>query len=293
MVLRLDPLSVPDARVAGSAQRARGAGLEAGCAAARAAKRGCSRHARPTSSSSQAGSSPTGAAPSAWMPTRRREPLATAAGLPAAVNHAMAASDGHRLYVVGGYGAPDARVLLSRSAAGGGCPTCPSRERRRAPRSSAARSTCRRRRCGGLAQKSLAFDLRRRRWTRIPGPKPREHLGVTRLGRPRLRRGGRESGTNFDAFQAYLPKRRRWVSLATRARDARRHRCRPRSARCSSRPGASRPRAPRPRSTRSTCAPAAGAALPDLPTAEARARRRSRSTAVFTSSAEGRRLASR
>src|SRR4029453_860488 len=53
----------------------------------------------------------------------------------------------------------------------------------------------------------------RRRWRQIPSPKPREHLGVSALGGRVYAVAGREAGTNFDAFQAYVPARRRWVSL--------------------------------------------------------------------------------
>jgi hypothetical protein len=133
--------------------------------------------------------------------------------LPAAVNHAMAASDGRRLYVLGGYGAPRRASVLSRG-----------RWRRLPdlPESRAAAGAAIVGRTlyviggvaeGGLAQTSLALDLRALRWRRIPGPKPREHLGVSALGGRVYAVAGRESGTNFDVFQAYLPERRRWVSL--------------------------------------------------------------------------------
>jgi N-acetylneuraminic acid mutarotase len=129
--------------------------------------------------------------------------------LPAAVNHAMAASDGHRLYVVG---APTRASVLY-----GGWRRLPDLPE---PRAAGGAAIVGRTLYviggigeGGLAQTSLAFDLRDRRWTRIPGPRPREHLGVSALGGRVYAVAGREAGTNFDAFQAYLPKRRRWVSL--------------------------------------------------------------------------------
>ena len=133
--------------------------------------------------------------------------------LQAAVNHAMAASDGHRLYVVGGYGAATRASVFS----GGRWRRLPDLPE---PRAAAGAAIIGRTLYviggvaeGGLAQTSLAFDLRARRWKRIPGPRPREHLGVSTLGGRVYAVAGRESGTNFDAFQAYLPKRQRWVSL--------------------------------------------------------------------------------
>jgi hypothetical protein len=60
--------------------------------------------------------------------------------LPVAVNHAMAASDGHRLYLVAAT-APRRAPPSSRADTGGGCRTCRSHARLRAPRSSAGRFT--------------------------------------------------------------------------------------------------------------------------------------------------------
>jgi hypothetical protein len=133
--------------------------------------------------------------------------------LPAAVNHAMAASDGRRLYVVGGYGAPR-RASVFSAERWRRLPDLPE------PRAAAGAAIVGRTLYviggvaeGGLAQTSLAFDLHARRWTRIPGPKPREHLGVSALGGRVYAVAGRDSGTNFDVFQEYLPERRRWLSL--------------------------------------------------------------------------------
>ena len=198
--------------------------MEAGSAAARAAQRGGSGHLRATSSSSQAGSWPTDAARErvdAYSPARNRWRRLPA--LPAAVNHAMAASDGQRLYVVGGYGAPDARVPSSRSALAAAArpPGAESGGRGRDRRPHPLR-------VGGVAEeasrgKSLAFDRVRRRWSRIPGPKPREHLGVSALAAastpPRARVGDelrRLPGLRPDAAALGLAR--------PCARDARRHR---------------------------------------------------------------------
>jgi hypothetical protein len=133
--------------------------------------------------------------------------------LPVAVNHSMAASDGRRLYVVGGYGAPTRAHVLSQGR-WRRLPDLPE------PRAAAGAAIVGRTLYviggvarGGLAQQALSFDRIRLRWTRIRGPKPREHLGVSALGGRVYAVAGREAGTNFDTFQAYLPTRRRWVSL--------------------------------------------------------------------------------
>jgi non-specific serine/threonine protein kinase len=57
------------------------------------------------------------------------------------------------------------------------------------------------------------LDFVKKRWRRIPGPTPREHLGVTAIAGRVYAVAGRENGNNFDVFQAYLPSRRRWVTL--------------------------------------------------------------------------------
>jgi N-acetylneuraminic acid mutarotase len=133
--------------------------------------------------------------------------------LPVAVNHAMAASDGRRLYVVGGYGASTRAFLLSQGR-WRRLPDLPE------PRAAAGAAIVGRTLYvvggvtrGGVARVALAFDRTRLRWRRIPGPKPREHLGVSALGGRVYAVAGRETGTNFDTFQAYLPVGRRWVPL--------------------------------------------------------------------------------
>jgi hypothetical protein len=147
----------------------------------------------------------------AYSPSRNR--WRRLPDLPVAVNHAMAAADRRRLYIVGGYGAPTRAFVYSR----GRWRRLPSLPEPRAAAGAAivvrtlyvVGGVAR----GGLAQRALAFDLTAGRWRRIPGPKPREHLGVSALGGRVYAVAGREAATNFDAFQAYLPARRRWVSL--------------------------------------------------------------------------------
>src|SRR5215218_4948951 len=102
--------------------------------------------------------------------------------LPVAVNHAMAASDGRRLYVVGGYGAPT-RAFVLRQGRWRRLPNLPE------PRAAAGAAIVGRTLYvvggvgnGSLAERALAFDLVRRSWSRIPGPTRSEHLGATALG---------------------------------------------------------------------------------------------------------------
>jgi Kelch motif len=134
--------------------------------------------------------------------------------LPVAVNHAMAASYGRRLYVVGGYGAPTrAFVLVAKRWRR--LPDLPG------PRAAAGAAIVGKKLYviggvaapGTLARTGLAFDLVKRRWSRIPGPRPREHLGVTALDGSIYAVAGREAGTNFDTFQVYRPGQRRWRTL--------------------------------------------------------------------------------
>jgi hypothetical protein len=147
----------------------------------------------------------------AYSPSRDR--WRRLADLPVAVNHAMAASDGKRAYVLGGYGAPRSALVLERGR-WRRLPAMPE------PRAAAGAAIVGRTLFviggvaqGGLARTSLAFDRVRRRWSRIPGPKPREHLGVTTQAGRVYAVAGRESGVNFDAFQAYAPGPRRWTTL--------------------------------------------------------------------------------
>ncbi|MFL6010230.1 MAG: Kelch repeat-containing protein [Gaiellaceae bacterium] len=130
--------------------------------------------------------------------------------LPVAVNHAMAASGGGRLYV---FARSDAFVYdgrwrrlpslpFSRVAGGaafvdntvyvvGGVGPL------------------------GVARSALAYDVRRRRWRTLPAPRPlREHLGVTTLRGRVYAVGGRANGQTFSTVQRWLPGRRRWQLLA-------------------------------------------------------------------------------
>ena len=141
--------------------------------------------------------------------------------LPVAVDHAAAASANGRVYVAGGYGGdrsplktvfvlergawralaelPDARGAAAAAVAGGKLYVVGGIDGR-----------------GGLARVAFALDLRSGRWSRIPGPSPREHLAATASGTRVYALGGRSAGidTNTTRFEAYNPVTRRWTRLA-------------------------------------------------------------------------------
>jgi N-acetylneuraminic acid mutarotase len=133
----------------------------------------------------------------------------------------MAVGAGGRLYVLGGYdvaGTPlrGAYVLdggrwralprmpFARAAAGAGV------ARGRIVVAGGVTSGAAR-----LARNALAFDLRSRRWAVVPGPSPREHLGVTSLGGVVYAVAGRTSGldTNLLTFESYRPGDGAWRRL--------------------------------------------------------------------------------
>lgn len=134
--------------------------------------------------------------------------------LPVAVNHAMAAAGGGRLYVLGGYGAPRSALVLD----GTRWRRLPSMPFARGAAGAAVidntiyvaggvTST-------GIAQAMLAYDIRRKRWRTLPGPVPREHLGVTSLRGRLYVIAGRVSGQRFSIVQRWTPRTRRWERLA-------------------------------------------------------------------------------
>jgi N-acetylneuraminic acid mutarotase len=141
--------------------------------------------------------------------------------LPVGVHHAMAVGVGGRLYVLGGYdvaGTPLRgvyvlergrwralpRMPFSRAAAGAGV------ARGRIVVAGGVTSGATR-----LARNALAFDLRTRRWAVVPGPSPREHLGVASLGGVVYAVAGRTSGldTNLLTFESYRLGDRAWRRL--------------------------------------------------------------------------------
>jgi N-acetylneuraminic acid mutarotase len=66
-----------------------------------------------------------------------------------------------------------------------------------------------------LARTALVYDIARRRWSSIPGPTPREHLGVTALGGRIYAVGGRLAGadTNLALLESYVPGAKKWRRL--------------------------------------------------------------------------------
>lgn len=142
--------------------------------------------------------------------------------LPLGVNHAMAASDGRRVYVAGGYaGAIGAgRAVRAAWVLEGNrwraLPKLPS------ARAAGGAAIVRGRLYvvggagpNGLAKQTLVLDLARRRWTTAPGPMPREHLAVTAANGRVYALAGRLTGidTNLGVFQSYTPGARTWADL--------------------------------------------------------------------------------
>jgi len=141
--------------------------------------------------------------------------------LPLAVDHAAAASVNGRVYVVGGYGRdrspldaafalengswrrlaslPDARAAAAAAIAGGRLYVLGGVDGRRS-----------------LARVAFVLDLRTGRWSRLPGPSPREHLAAAAAGTRVYALGGRSAGidTNTARFESYDPRTRRWTQLA-------------------------------------------------------------------------------
>jgi hypothetical protein len=154
----------------------------------------------------------------AYSPTRdtwRRLP-----DLPVGVNHAMAVGVGGRTYVLGGYsesGAVLRSVFVLDAGRWRSLPRMP------VPRAAAGAGVSGRRIvvAGGigegrrLARNALVLDLRTRRWSVVPGPTPREHLGVTSLAGVVYAVGGRTAGldTNLLHFESYRPGDRSWRRL--------------------------------------------------------------------------------
>jgi N-acetylneuraminic acid mutarotase len=142
--------------------------------------------------------------------------------LPIGVHHAMAAGAGGKLYVLGGYtvgGTPlRAAFVLERG------------RWRALPRMPSARAAAGAAVAGGkivvaggvtageprLARNALSFDLRTKRWSVVPGPTPREHLGVASLAGVVYAVAGRTAGldTNLLQFESYRPGDRGWRRLS-------------------------------------------------------------------------------
>ncbi|MBA3366358.1 MAG: galactose oxidase [Actinobacteria bacterium] len=141
--------------------------------------------------------------------------------LPLAVNHSVAAGHGGRLYVVGGYGGNGERLRSAFAFANGRWSSLPALPE---PRAAAGAAIVGNKLyvVGGvgtgsprLAQRGLAFDLQRRRWSTIPGPTPREHLAVTSAAGRVYAIAGRTAGldTNLAHTEVYRPGSKGWTRL--------------------------------------------------------------------------------
>lgn len=140
--------------------------------------------------------------------------------LPVAVNHAMAAAYRGRLYVLGGYSGTG-QALRSAYVLRG------PRWRRLAPmpgaRAAAGAAVAGARlyvvggvfRPGGLARVAFSLDLRRLRWTTVPGPTPREHLAAAALGGRVYAIAGRTGGINenLTVVESFTAGARAWTRL--------------------------------------------------------------------------------
>jgi N-acetylneuraminic acid mutarotase len=147
------------------------------------------------------------------------------ADLPVAVDHAMAAGYRGRLYVAGGYGSDRSRLTTLFSFTGGAWTRLPPMPEERAAAGAAivkgklyvvggiGSPTLGQR--SDLAKKALVYDIARRRWSAIPGPTPREHLGVTALNGRIYAVGGRTAGadTNLAVVEVYVPGAQKWKRL--------------------------------------------------------------------------------
>jgi non-specific serine/threonine protein kinase len=142
--------------------------------------------------------------------------------LPTTAHHAMAAGNRGLLYVVGGYG-PDSQPLDSayvlQDRRWTELPRMPE------PRAAGGAVVLGEQiyviggvvRTGGrrLATTALRYDIATRRWSHVPGPTPREHLGVTAFASRIYAVAGRKAGfdTNLDLLESYRPGARQWRRL--------------------------------------------------------------------------------
>lgn len=142
--------------------------------------------------------------------------------LPAAVHHAMAASDGEMVYVIGGYTSggfsqPGDRAFVLRDDGWSELPRLPE------PRAAAGAAVIDGRLYvaggvgpAGLATQMMVFDLDEQRWLARPGPPTaREHLGVAAADGLLYVIGGRTGGldTNVAAAEVFDPATRTWTAL--------------------------------------------------------------------------------
>lgn len=160
----------------------------------------------------------------AYSPARDR--WSRLPNLPIQVNHAMAAASGGRLYVLGGHThrGPSLSAFVLQDGTWRRLPRMPG------PRAAAGAAVV----DGtlyvvggvgpnGLATRAFAFDLARKRWSIVPGPTPREHLGVTALRGRVYAVAGRTAGfdSNLSLVEVFNPETRRWRRLQRGVPEAR------------------------------------------------------------------------
>ena len=144
--------------------------------------------------------------------------------LPVSVDHAMSAGYRGKLYVAGGYAADRSRLKTLFSFSGGKWTRLTAMPEERAAAGAAivrgklyvvGGVTAGRSGARTLARAGLLYDIARKRWSSIPGPTPREHLGVATLGGRVYAVGGRLAGadTNLRLLEVYAPGVRKWRRL--------------------------------------------------------------------------------
>jgi hypothetical protein len=144
--------------------------------------------------------------------------------LPEVTNHAMAASAGGRIYVVGGYG--DGLSVPRRTAYvfDGTRWTALARMPDGRAAGAAAIADGKLYVVGGislglgnrLAEDVLVLDLASGTWSTVTGPTPREHLAAVSVGGVVHALGGRLDSldSNLDLFEAFSPGTQSWTTLA-------------------------------------------------------------------------------
>jgi N-acetylneuraminic acid mutarotase len=135
--------------------------------------------------------------------------------LPEALNHAAAATLRGTAVVLGGYGAngPTRTAVTYAGDAWRSLPKLP------VARAAAAAVALHGRvylvggvAPGGLARNMLAYDPAMRRWSSLPGPTPRQHLGATAAAGRVYAVAGRSAGydTNTTLVESWAPGEKRW-----------------------------------------------------------------------------------
>jgi hypothetical protein len=132
----------------------------------------------------------------------------------------MAAAYRGRLYVAGGYGG-NGRTLRSAHVLSSGrwrrLPPLPMSRAAAGAAVSAGRLYVVGgvRRPGVLGRVAFALDLRRLRWTTIPGPTPREHLAAAAVGGKIYAVAGRTGGINqnLTVVESLSPGARAWAPM--------------------------------------------------------------------------------